>query len=92
MIDTRMLYSNQAQGDITQQDDMDERRFEYYEKQRVEYRSLTLAQKIEMLDEAANGMGWYYATNKEREIECQQLLKQEAMRHYIQYLKHRATA
>lgn len=74
------------------QDAQDERRFEYYEREREQYRSLTTAQKIELLDEEANGMGWFYATNKEREATCEQLLKQEAMRHYIQYLKQRVTA
>jgi len=73
------------------QDVQDERRFEYYEREREQYHSLTMAQKIELLDEQANGMGWFYATNKEREATCEQLLEQEALRHYIQYLKQKVT-
>ena len=51
------------------------------------YDNLSVTDKIEMLDEEANGMGWFYSTNKEREFTCDQLLKQEAMNFYIKHLK-----
>ena len=56
------------------------------------YESLSVADKIEMLDEEANGMGWYYSTNKEREFTCNQLLQQEAMNFYIKHLKQKEEA
>ena len=51
------------------------------------YESLSVADKIEVLDEEANGMGWFYSTNKEREFTCLQLLTRDAMRYYITHLK-----
>ena len=54
------------------------------------YESLSVTDKIEMLDEEANGMGWFYSTNKEREITDEDLLKQEAYQHYIKQLEETA--
>ena len=56
------------------------------------YENLSVKDKIEMLDEEANGMGWYYSTNKEREFTCNQLLQQEAMNFYIKHLKQKEEA
>jgi len=54
------------------------------------YDNLSVKNKIEMLNEEANGMGWFYSTNKEREFTCDQLLKQEAYQHYIKFLEETA--
>ena len=56
------------------------------------YENLSIKDKIEMLDEEANGMGWYYSTNKEREFTCNKLLQQEAMNFYIKHLKQKEEA
>jgi len=56
------------------------------------YKNLSIKDKIEMLDEEANGMGWYYSTNKERDFTCNQLLQQEAMNFYIKHLKQKEEA
>jgi len=56
------------------------------------YENLSVKDKIEMLDEEANGMGWFYSTNKEREFTCNQLLQQEAMNFYIKHLKQKEEA
>ena len=46
--------------------------------------------KIEWLKDESSGMGWYYSTNKEREITDEDLLKQEAYQHYIKHLEETA--
>jgi len=46
--------------------------------------------KIEWLKDASSGMGWYYSTNKEREITDEDLLMQEAYQHYIKHLEETA--
>jgi hypothetical protein len=56
-------------------------------EERERYDSLSTAEKIDVLDEEANGMGWYYDTNKEREFTCMQLLTRDAINHYITHLK-----
>ena len=60
---------------------------QWQEAERTRYESLSTADKIEILDDDANGMGWYYSTNKEREFTCLQLLTRDAINHYIKHLK-----
>jgi hypothetical protein len=60
---------------------------QWQEAERTRYESLSTADKIEVLDEEANGMGWFYSTNKEREFTCLQLLTRDAINHYIKHLK-----
>ena len=60
---------------------------DYNEEELDRYDNISVKEKIEMLDDAANGEGWYYSTNKEREINCHQLVEKEAMNFYIEHLK-----
>ena len=80
-------HRNQAKVDRLQQDLAD-----HNEKELDRYENLSIKDKIEMLDDEANGMGWYYSTNKQREVTCNQLLQQEAMNFYIKHLKQKEEA
>ena len=60
---------------------------QWQEAERARYESLSTADKIAILDDDANGIGWYYSTNKEREFTCLQLLTRDAINHYIKHLK-----
>jgi len=80
-------YRDQSRIDELRRDyaDQNERELERYE-------NLSIKDKIEMLDEEANGMSWYYSTNKERDFTCNQLLQKEAMNFYIKHLKQKEEA
>ena len=51
------------------------------------YKAMSIRDKIKSLTDDATGMGWWYSTNQEREIDRHQLLTQEALLFYIAHLK-----
>ena len=51
------------------------------------YNAMSVKDKITSLTDDATGMGWWYATNKQREVDRHQWLTQEALLFYIAHLK-----
>jgi len=51
------------------------------------YQAMDVDYKIQSLTDDATGMGWWYDTNKGREVDRHQWLTQEALLFYIAHLE-----